>query len=109
VDIATLPQPGQADDGAFGVLTQNGKLVVYYYSIIDSKQSYMKFLTASRKSDEKAAKGTDKEVLTKEEKLARSNEDKAEASTFKKPFMVTRLVDSIDLPEKITEKFTHLS
>ena len=23
VDIATMPQPGQQDDGAFGVLTQN--------------------------------------------------------------------------------------
>jgi len=40
-----MPQPGQADDGAFGILTQKGKLVMYHYSIIDTKQSYLKHLT----------------------------------------------------------------
>jgi len=93
-----MPQPGQADDGAFGVLTRNGKLVVYHYSLIDTTQTYLKHLKTMRKVDEKEHKALyPNEKITPEEKLKRSNEDKAEASTYKNPFFVIKKVDTVDM------------
>ena len=45
------------------------------------------------------------ETITGDEKQTRSNEDKAEAATYKKPFLVIKMVDSVDIITKITEKY----
>jgi len=43
--------------------------------------------------------------LTPEERNKRLNEDKAEADTYKSPFMVIRSVDSVDIIKHVNEKY----